>query len=150
MNEANQERDAEGGMLFDHAGLRPAALTQTLRDHGLERLLENLHLENRTAIAIEGYYYRTVSYRYSRSPLSTKGIAQEKYKVKELGIFGSYVRSEQNAASDVDILIDFEQSPSLLRFIESENYLSDAIEIKIDLVMKRVLEVIRKENLKRD
>ncbi|MDV2992591.1 MAG: Chondramide synthase cmdD [Chroococcidiopsis sp. SAG 2025] len=26
-------RDAEGGMLFDHAGLRPAALTQTLRDH---------------------------------------------------------------------------------------------------------------------
>jgi len=68
-----------------------------------------------------------------------KPIAQEKYKVKELGVFGSYVRGEQNAASDVDILIDFEQTPSLLKFIELEDYLSDAIGIKVDLVMKRVL-----------
>lgn len=76
-----------------------------------------------------------------------KPIAQEKYKVKELGIFGSYVRGEQNAASDVDILIDFEQSPSLLRFIELENYLSDAIGIKVDLVMKRVLKPRIGENI---
>lgn len=68
-----------------------------------------------------------------------KPIVQEKYKVKELGIFGSYVRGEQNDVSDVDILIDFEQTPSLLKFIELENYLSDTIGVKVDLVMKRVL-----------
>lgn len=39
----------------------------------LERLLEKFQLENCQPLAIEGYYYRTVSYRYSRSPLSTKG-----------------------------------------------------------------------------
>jgi predicted nucleotidyltransferase len=31
---------------------------------------------------------------------------QEKYKVSELGIFGSYVRGEQNEKSEVDVLID--------------------------------------------
>jgi len=69
----------------------------------------------------------------------SKPIIREKYKVKEMGIFGSYVRGEQNEASDVDILIDFEQAPSLLKFIELENYLSDTIGVKVDLVMKRVL-----------
>lgn len=39
----------------------------------LERLLEKFHLNNWNPLVIEGYYYRTVSYRYSRAPLSTKG-----------------------------------------------------------------------------
>ena len=69
----------------------------------------------------------------------SKPIVQEKYKVKEMGIFGSYVRGEQNEASDVDVLIDFEQAQSLLKFIELENYLSDTLRVKVDLVMKRVL-----------
>lgn len=69
----------------------------------------------------------------------SKLIVQDKYKVKEMGVFGSYVRGEQNEDSDLDILIDFEQAPSLLKFIELENYLSDTIGIKVDLVMKRVL-----------
>ncbi len=69
----------------------------------------------------------------------SKQIVQKKYKVKEMGIFGSYVRGEQNEASDVDVLIDFEQAPSLLKFIELENYLSDTIGVKVDLVMKRAL-----------
>ena len=69
----------------------------------------------------------------------SKPTVQEKYKVKEMGIFGSYVRGEQNEASDVDVLIDFEQAPSLLKFIELENYLSDTLGVKVDLVMKRVL-----------
>jgi predicted nucleotidyltransferase len=69
----------------------------------------------------------------------SKPIVQEKYKVKEMGVFGSYVRGEQNEASDVDVLIDFEQAPSLLKFIELENYLSDTLGVKVDLVMKRVL-----------
>ncbi|MBV9387568.1 MAG: nucleotidyltransferase family protein [Chroococcidiopsidaceae cyanobacterium CP_BM_ER_R8_30] len=68
-----------------------------------------------------------------------KPLIQEKYKVKEMGIFGSYARDEQNEDSDIDVLIDFEQAPSLLKFIELENYLSQIIGIKVDLVMKRVL-----------
>jgi len=62
-----------------------------------------------------------------------------KYKVKELGIFGSYVRGEENEESDLDILVEFYETPSLLKFINLENYLSDLLGRKVDLVMKKAL-----------
>ena len=77
----------------------------------------------------------------------SKPIVQEKYQVKELGIFGSYVRGEQNESSDVDILIAFEKAPSLLKFIELENYLSETIGIPVDLVIKQVLKPRIGENI---
>lgn len=61
------------------------------------------------------------------------------FKVKEIGIFGSYVRGEQKNNSDLDILIEFEDSISLLKFIELENYLSEFLGVKVDLVMKGAL-----------
>ena len=60
----------------------------------------------------------------------------EQYQVESIGVFGSYVRSEQRLDSDLDILVSFRESPGLLKFIELENFLSDTIGIKIDLVMK--------------
>ncbi len=32
----------------------------------------------------------------------------QKYKVKELGIFGSYIRGKQRKRSDLDVLVKFE------------------------------------------
>jgi hypothetical protein len=63
------------------------------------------------------------------------------YQVKDIGIFGSYVRGEQKKKSDVDILVEFEESSklSLLDFIELENYLSDMLGVKVDLVEKGTL-----------
>jgi uncharacterized protein len=58
------------------------------------------------------------------------------YAVKELGIFGSYVRGEQQPDSDLDILIDFDEYPSLLEFIGLEQALSDQLGLPVDLVMK--------------
>lgn len=58
------------------------------------------------------------------------------YTVKELGIFGSYVRGEQQPNSDLDILIDFDEYPSLLEFIGLEQTLSEQLELQVDLVMK--------------
>jgi uncharacterized protein len=60
----------------------------------------------------------------------------ERYSVETLEIFGSYVRSEQKKNSDLDILVTFKQDPSLLTYIAIENYLSDLLGIKVDLVMK--------------
>ena len=68
-----------------------------------------------------------------------KAVLQERYKVKELGVFGSYVRKEQTEASDVDVLVEFSETPSLLKFINLENYLSDNLGVKVDLVHKRGL-----------
>jgi len=61
------------------------------------------------------------------------------YRVQELGIFGSYVRGEENAASDLDMLVTFDETPSLLRFIELEHELTDLLGIDVDLVMRDAL-----------
>jgi predicted nucleotidyltransferase len=60
----------------------------------------------------------------------------EHYSVETLEVFGSYVRSEQQRDSDLDILVTFKEAPSLLTFIAMENYLSDLLGVKVDLVMK--------------
>jgi predicted nucleotidyltransferase len=60
----------------------------------------------------------------------------ERYSVETLEVFGSYVRAEQKKDSDLDILITFRKAPSLLTFIAIENYLSDLLGVKVDLVMK--------------
>lgn len=66
---------------------------------------------------------------------------EEKYKVKEIGIFGSYARGENKKGSDVDILIEFTENSrmDLIKFMELENYISDFLGVKVDLVMKSVL-----------
>lgn len=66
---------------------------------------------------------------------------KQKYNVKEIGIFGSYVRGEQKKRSDVDILVEFEESAnlSLLDFISLETYLSKVLGVKVDLVEKHAL-----------
>ena len=66
---------------------------------------------------------------------------RQKYKIKEIGIFGSYVRGEQKKQSDIDILVEFEETAdlSLLDFIGIENYLSDVLGIKVDLVENHTL-----------
>ena len=62
-----------------------------------------------------------------------------KYYVNSLDIFGSYIRNENNSDSDIDILVTFLEVPSLFKFIELEDYLSNLLEIKVDLVMKSSL-----------
>ncbi|MFZ5857387.1 MAG: nucleotidyltransferase family protein [Chloroflexota bacterium] len=60
----------------------------------------------------------------------------ERYGVEKLEVFGSYVRDKQKRDSDLDILVTFRKTPSLLTFIAIENYLSDLLGVKVDLVMK--------------
>ncbi len=67
-------------------------------------------------------------------------ILKIKYKTRQIGIFGSYVREEEKERkSDLDILVEFDNGITLLKFIEMENYLSDLLGIKVDLVMKKAL-----------
>ncbi len=80
--------------------------------------------------------------RIKRILENQKRYLKEKYKIKEIGIFGSYVRGEQKKKSDVDILVEFEEEPGLLTFVEIENYLSDILKIKVDLVMKDALKPV--------
>lgn len=63
---------------------------------------------------------------------------QAKYRVRQLGIFGSFVRGEQTADSDIDVLVEFDPTArfGLLTFCQLENELSDLLNRRVDLVMK--------------
>lgn len=77
---------------------------------------------------------------------------REKYKVKEIGIFGSFVRGEQKKRSDVDILVEFTKKdiPDLLTLIELERYLQKLLKKKVDLVRKGGIRPELKESILRE
>ncbi|PIG93587.1 DNA polymerase beta [Gloeocapsopsis sp. IPPAS B-1203] len=60
------------------------------------------------------------------------------YQVTKLGIFGSYARGEQTIES-LDILIDYDQAPTLFQLVELRDYLSEQVGFKVDLVTKNGL-----------
>ncbi|HOI24442.1 MAG TPA: nucleotidyltransferase family protein [Caldisericia bacterium] len=68
-----------------------------------------------------------------------KPFLEQHYHIKSIGVFGSFVRKEQQTHSDLDLLAEFSQTVSLLTFIEIENKLSSYLGLKVDLVMKKTL-----------
>jgi uncharacterized protein len=68
-----------------------------------------------------------------------KAELREKFKVKNIGVFGSYVRGEQKGSCDVDVLVEFEEPVGLFEFMKLENYLSELLGVKVDLVSKKAL-----------
>lgn len=79
-----------------------------------------------------------------------KNILKDKYKVKEISIFGSYVRGEAKKGSDIDILVELGDGIGLLGFMEIEEYLSDILGIKVDLVEKEGLKPRIGQNVLRE
>ena len=74
-----------------------------------------------------------------RKLLRHKAELRKKFKVKTIGVFGSYARGEQKRSSDVDVLVEFEQPVGLFQFMALENYLSDLLGVRVDLVSKKAL-----------
>jgi len=68
-----------------------------------------------------------------------KPIIRERFKVKEIGVFGSFVWGEEKETSDLDILVEFEEPIGLIKFVGLQNYLSDLLGKKVDLVSKKGL-----------
>ena len=74
----------------------------------------------------------------------------ERFRVRALAIFGSYVRQEQREGSDLDVLVAFEEEPSLLTFIALENHLTDSLGVKVDLVMEDALKPVLGKRILRE
>ena len=64
---------------------------------------------------------------------------EARYRVGSISRFGSYAHGAQSPTSDLDLLVSSEEVPSLLMFIEIENSLTDALGVKVDLVMEEAL-----------
>lgn len=75
---------------------------------------------------------------------------KELYKITMLGVFGSYVRNEQTSSSDLDLLVNFKSKPSLFEFVALENYLTDLLGVKVDLVMDSALKPRIKKNIRKE
>lgn len=63
---------------------------------------------------------------------------QREFKVKDIGIFGSFIHEEASEKSDVDLLVEFSGTVGW-EFIDLKNLLEDILEIKVDLVTKKAL-----------
>lgn len=75
----------------------------------------------------------------------------KEYNPQFIGLFGSFAREKQTSRSDIDILVSFQNSISLLKLIHLENELSEKLGIKVDLVTEGSLKNKRiKDNIERD
>ncbi len=62
---------------------------------------------------------------------------RERYHIRTLGIFGSYVRGKQKKRSD--LLVDFDEAPDLFEFIDLEQDLVNLLGVKVDIVTRGTL-----------
>lgn len=66
-----------------------------------------------------------------------KAHLEKKYKIKDIGVFGSYVRGNQTSESDLDILVNYsDDSIDIFDFLDLKEYLSTLMPMEVDLVMK--------------
>ena len=69
----------------------------------------------------------------------------------KVGIFGSFARGDNKTGSDIDILVEFKEAPSLLTLIKLENDLSEILGVKVDLVTTGALKNMRiKKSIQKD
>lgn len=64
---------------------------------------------------------------------------KRRYPIREMGVFGSYVRGEQRDDSDLDVLVDLGDGVTLIDYVGLQLELSDALGLKVDLANKKTL-----------
>lgn len=79
-----------------------------------------------------------------------KPVIATRYKAKEIGLFGSFARGEQNANSDIDLLVEFEEGADLFDLVGLANYLEEVLQQKVDVVPKRALRAELREAVLRE
>ena len=77
---------------------------------------------------------------------SFKPTLSDKFKIKEIGVFGSYAREEESEVSDVDILVEFYE-PVGWEFIDLKEFLEELLGIKVDLVTVKALKTRMRETI---
>jgi uncharacterized protein len=71
----------------------------------------------------------------------------KRHDVKRASLFGSIIRDEMTKSSDIDILIEFEGSKSLLDLARLKINLEEALKIKVDVVTYNSLHPLLREKI---
>jgi predicted nucleotidyltransferase len=64
---------------------------------------------------------------------------EERFKVKEIGIFGSTIRGERRQTSDIDLLVDFKDEADLFDLMGLGLFLEEKLNQRVDVVPKRAI-----------
>ena len=78
-----------------------------------------------------------------------KPILEKEYKVKTIGLFGSFAKNKANEDSDVDILVQFSEDIGW-EFVDLKQFLEENLEREVDLVTVEALKPELKEEILRD
>mgnify|MGYP001417830146 FL=1 len=72
-----------------------------------------------------------------------------KYKVREIGLFGSFVRGEQEDRSDIDLIVDFEE-PSIENLMGLSSFLESLLGKKVEILTPASVDSIRINHIKEE
>ncbi len=75
---------------------------------------------------------------------------KKKYKVKSIGLFGSYVNNKQKETSDIDFLIEFEDDADLFHYTGLSFFLEDHFNKKVDVISRPALKRELREQILRE
>jgi predicted nucleotidyltransferase len=73
-----------------------------------------------------------------------------KYRIKNIGLFGSYVKNSQKETSDIDLLVEFENDADLFHYIGLVLFLEEHFDKKVDVVSKPALKEDLREHILRE
>jgi predicted nucleotidyltransferase len=83
---------------------------------------------------------------------ANKQSISRKYHLKKLGIFGSYARNEQTSASDLDLLVEFEDNtPDLTdkkEFLRKE--IQSVFHIPVDICREKYIKPVFRQQILSD
>lgn len=75
---------------------------------------------------------------------------QRRFRVRRLGVFGSAARDEMRDGSDVDVMVEFDGSPTFDGYMDLKFFLEDLLGTKVDLVTETGLKPRARPHVEKD
>lgn len=79
-----------------------------------------------------------------------KAEMQALFGVVKIGLFGSYARGQQTAASDIDIAVELESDNTFRSFFNLKEYLESQLHTPVDLGIESAIKPIAKQHIQKE
>ena len=71
----------------------------------------------------------------------------KRFKVKNIGLFGSFAKGIEKKSSDIDFLVEFDDDADLFDFVGLSIYLEEKFNTKVDVISKNALRDEQKDSI---
>ena len=79
-----------------------------------------------------------------------RGELRRRFSVRTLRLFGSVARDEAGIDSDIDLLVDFDETPGLFEFLRLRSHLENLLQNKVDLITETGLKERARSSVEQD